>query len=226
MDKGALYLAALAAGLAAGLIGRRQWRPLLAERWRGLVLLVPAVIVSVLPFVMWQRHPERIWSGDHSLVIGLIALRSAIWILFFALNMLPAAWFPGRKAPGLTLVQKLLLLPAAFGLAGEAAVLVANQATWPVPEALLTLGMSPAFSAGIKNQAYLFLRIADQTTPLAWLGQTWYTPWLSQIGLAALPTISPAEALTAAGAFLIGIGQFLAPSLKADTPNLKQDTSK
>ena len=218
MDKGALYLAALAAGLLAGLAGRRRLRPLLAERWRGLGLLVPAILVSVLPFVLWQRHPEQIWSGDRSLIIALIVLRSAVWILLFVLNLLPAACFPGRKTPGLTAVQKVLLLPALIGLAGEAAVLVANQATWPVPEALLTLDMSPAFSAGIRNQAFVFLRIAGEATPLAWLGQIWYTPWLRQTGLAALPTISPAEVVTAAGVFLIGLGQFLAPVLKPEPP--------
>lgn len=211
MDKGLLYFVALSAGLIAGLIVCRRWRPLLAERWRGLVLLVPAIVISALPFIIWQWRPEWIWSDDRSLLMSLVLLRSLFWMLLLLLNLLPVRWFPRQEGCGLTGLQKIFLLPVMTGLAGEAAVLLLNQGFWPVSGSLLTQSVDPAIAAGIRNNAYLFLQVIDQSTRLPWLGQIWSCTRLCRLSLAVLPTISPAEVLTACGLFGIGLSQFFAP---------------
>lgn len=213
MDKGPLYLSALAAGLLLGLVLTRRWRPLLARRWRAMFLIYPALIVSVLPFLIWHVRPEWIWSHDRSYFISLVLLRTLLWSLFFCLNLLPARWFSEKPDSGLSWLQKISLLPVVIGLFGEAAVLVLNQGFWPVSEAILTESVTPAFAAGIRNNAYVFLRIIDQQTRLPWLAQIIPCPFLHAHHLTLLPSISPAEILTSAGLFFIGLTQFLAPDL-------------
>jgi hypothetical protein len=218
MDKDLLYFVALSAGLLIGLIISRRWRPLLAERWRGLVLTVPAIVISALPFLIWQLRPEWIWSDDHSYLMVLVLLRSLIWILLLILNLLPVRWFPRQEGCGLTRLQKIFLLPVMAGLAGEAAVLLLNNGFWPVSASLLTQSADPAVAAGIRNNAFLFLRVIDQSTRLPWLGQIWSCPWLCRYNLAVLPTISPAELTTAAGLFGVGLSQYFA----ADCPGSRR----
>jgi hypothetical protein len=211
MDKGLLYLVSLFTGLLIGLAFYGHWRPLLAERWRGLVLILPGILVSASPFILWQINPGWIISSDRIILTALISLRSMIWIFFLSLNLLPRRLFSKTEKPGLTWVQKLFVCPVVLGLVGEAAVLVLNHGTWPVPEPILVHAVTPAMAAGIRNQAYLFLRVIDESTCLPWLGQVWYVPLLSRMHFSTLPTISPAEALTAAGLFGIGISQFFVP---------------
>ncbi|MDW7655652.1 MAG: hypothetical protein SCM11_00610 [Bacillota bacterium] len=211
MDKGLLYFFAITAGLIIGLVICRRWRPLLAERWRGLFLIVPAIVISALPFIIWQLRPEWIWSDDRSYLMSLILLRSLVWILILLLNLLPVRWFPRQNGCGLTVLQKIFLLPVIAGLTGEAIVLLFNNGIWPVSDSLLTQSVGPAVAAGIRNNAYLFLRVIDQSTRLPWLGQIWSCPRLCLMNLAVLPTISPAEVTTAIGLFGIGLSQYFAP---------------
>ena len=208
MDRGLLYLAALITGLLAGLFISRRWRPLLLERWRVLPLAPLAALTAALPWILSVRRPEWLWAGDRRALICLVALRCLFWIFLILVNLLPAAVFrnPAKGLPGW---QKLALLLVLAGLTGEAAVLLLNHAYWPVAESFLTESQNQAMIAGIRNQAYLMLQVIGPQTRLPWLGQIWAWKWRISGGAPALPTISPAEVLIAAGLFLTGVSQFL-----------------
>lgn len=214
----------LLAGLACGLVVSRRWRPLLAEHWRALFLLLPAIVVSSLPFFLYTYKPEWIGTDDRRLLLSLILLRFLLFCLLLLLNLLPARWFSAHPGSGLTILQKICLLPLLLGLAGETAVLLLNQGYWPVAEAILTENANPAFAAGVRNDAYVFLRVIDNETYLPWLGQIWPCPWPASWRLAALPAISPAEVLSAAGLFLIGISQFFPAGLASPLEGKQPET--
>lgn len=208
MDRGLLYLTVLAAGLLAGLLISRRWRPLLLENWRVLPLMPLAALTGALPWILSIRRPDWLWAGDRRVLIGLVALRCLFWIFLILVNLLPAAVFrnPAKGLPGW---QKLALLLVLAGLAGEAAVLLLNHACWPVAESFLTDAQNQAVIAGIRNQAYQMLQVIGPQTHLPWLGQIWAWKWPVFGAFSALPTISPAEVMIAAGLFLTGLSQFL-----------------
>lgn len=207
MDKLLLNLFGLSAGLLVGILLKRTWRPLLFESWRALFLLIPATLASSSFFILMRLWPDRVMRDGPFLLMSLALLRFFIWSLFFLINTLPASLFSKQADTKLNVMQKLAMLPALLGISGETAVLLVNHGTWPVSEILLTRSVPPAVIAGIRNNAYIFLRLITPETGLPWLGQIWPFPVFFQ-GLTAIPAISPAELLTAAGFFLIGVSQF------------------
>ncbi|MEA4888812.1 MAG: DUF5317 family protein [Clostridiaceae bacterium] len=209
MDKGTFDLVVFCVGLLVGLLLRRHWRPLLFERWRGLLLVPAAIIASALPYLISIWWPGSLWSDSRRLLIALVTLRYLIWSFFLALNLTPPNWTGSQNNRRLPNLQKIALIVILLGLGGEAAVFLLNHGYWPIKEDFLVQAGNPALLAGIRNQAYLMLQIIGPDTRLPWLGQIWPCSLLTGLRLAVLPTISPAEVVTAAGIFLAGAGQFL-----------------
>jgi hypothetical protein len=212
-------LAALVLGLAAGLAVTQRWRPLLLERWHGLLLLPILLLAALLPSWLAGVAPQWLWAEDRRLLLGLLVLRYGLIFCLITINLWPwpvlqvSRISPDRATraagrPRIHWYHRMALSIVAIGLAAEAAVLLLNRGYMPVSTAYLLSIADPAELLAVQNHAWLTKQLISETTRLAWLGQTWNWPFLAKLHLAVFPFVSPAEVVTAGGLFLLGFSQF------------------
>lgn len=202
-----LLLPAFLMGTIIGLLLKRKLRPLLFERWSGLALLFLALVAALIPTVLDCYRPDILWAADRELLLSLMALTVLLSLALILLNVLPQGKLNADRPPR-RWYHRAALLVTAIGLVADAAVMLLNKGYMPIPESFLTDLNDPMWIEAIRNQALRLKQLIGPETRLPWLGQIWRFDLFKQLGLTALPFISPGQAVTAAGLFLIGITNF------------------
>lgn len=202
-----LLLLGFLAGTLIGLLLKRKVRPLLFERWTGLMLLLPTLALVLAPVVLDHFHPELLWTSDRQLLITLSALPILLAMVLILLNFLPSNNQSVNPMPR-RWYHRVALLVTAIGLLANALVVLLNRGYMPIPESYLADLSDPVWIEAVRNQALRLKQLIGPETRLPWLGQIWKCDLLRQLGLTDFPYLSLGQIVTAFGLFLIGLTNF------------------
>jgi len=182
-------------GAVVGLAAGGRLRGLLLEKLRFVGLLPVWLVLAVIPQVLVMAGFEDWPSGA-----ALVAIRTAhaslvfgVAVLFLVLNLIP--W----KRPSVDAADRAGLGLLLLGVAGMAAVVLANQGTMPVSVDLLLSTDNPALKYGLMHGSYLDRSLVGPGTVLPWLAWTIPLPLLP----ADPPYLSLGTLVAAAGLLVL-----------------------